>query len=79
MKVKYHDEFDHYKCLILKNIESPGLVSTFARLNFEILGISSPAPLSVPNKQAEDPHGGDEAQLSAELWGEPGMSLLFHF
>jgi len=77
--IKYHEDFDEYKCVIIENIESPGMISTFARLNFEILGTLSPA-LSSSNNQAKDLHVEDErARLRAELWEEPSAPLLIYF
>ena len=79
-KIKYHEDFDRYKKFISDNVESPGIISTFAQLNFEILGILPPTLESTLDDQAKDLHGDDdEAQLRMELWGEPGTPFFTCF
>jgi len=77
-RIKYLDDFNHYKKFISDNFKSPRLVATFARLNWEILGIQSPALASTIDDQNED-EGNDEeeARMRAEVWGEAGTLLLY--
>lgn len=78
--VKYLDEFNLYKAFLTKNLHSPGILATFAHLNWEILGISSPALGSTSDDQNED-QGEDEemARMTAEVWATDGTcpSLFF--
>ena len=75
--IKYLDNFNHYKQFISENFDSPSLITTFARLNWEILNISSPALDSTPDEPTEDQFNDDEeARMRAEVWDDRSMIFL---
>ena len=77
-RIKYLDDFNRYKRFISDNFDSPSLTATFARLNWEILSISSSAAGSTADNQSWDDDDDEEARMKAELWNEHGMPLLIH-
>ena len=74
-KIEYHKDFNYYKQLIQANFESPGMATTFKRLNFEVLGHSLSSDDPTVDDHDSDSHDSEEDQMRAELWGEPGLSL----
>ncbi|KAF9780023.1 hypothetical protein BJ322DRAFT_1112707 [Thelephora terrestris] len=72
--IKYHEDFNHYKQLILDNFDSPGMTATFNRLNWEVLGNAPPSDDPIVDGDNGDLHNSEEDQMRAELWGEPENS-----
>lgn len=73
--IKYHEDFDYYKQLILDNFESPGMTTTFKRLDWEVLGNLPSSDDPMVDDHDNDSRNSEEDQMRAELWGEPGLSL----
>lgn len=74
-RIKYREDFDHYKQFILVNFESPGMIATFKQLNQEVLGVLSSAD-PIGDNNNDDPHdNAEEDEMMAELWEEPGLSF----
>lgn len=73
--IPYHDDFDHYKEFILKNIKSPGMVATLKYLNAEVLGIH-PASTTTTMASGDDNNDDDddtayaEEKMGMDLWEE---------
>jgi len=76
-RIRYREDFDFYKKFISENFAAPGIVATFAQINQEILGVSSPGSASALDGQSEDQDIDEEAaRMRAEVWEEHGTSLL---
>ena len=75
-KINYAKRLDQYKRLIVKLIETPGMVALIAQLNADVLGIHVPNQ-AAPSEPAsvQEPHDEEDDYLRAFKKVNPGMTI----